>query len=213
MVLLYFVIISQILGIISTFCFFGDAFFFTEGFNPKLLDVMVGTNGYPRYTSLTILFIFQMLFIVLAIFNIFLAIRMKKDKFKMKIGFYIYIGTIVFMLVPFMLGITILGTTKIKATYPDAHMGVGTILYLMAMFASMVTLGVAVFDYFYIAKLKRKRNAIPISSLQGANKRIISKQGIDQTKKIELLQKYKQMYDLELISKEEYEQKKKELLD
>ena len=155
----YFVLFSATIGILSTFAFSGNAFNRTENFTPSIFDLAFGNNSYPRYNIYTSLFVLQIFVILSCIALIVISFLIKIKKVKDTLGIYFYLSSLVIFFAAFIIILSSLKSSNIRATYDKAEFGLGSSLYLICLLISLVTLLVRVYEYFY-SRMKRKKKNI-----------------------------------------------------
>ena len=210
--MIYFFLVAEVVSIFSIFGLFGNAFDFTESYNPTCFDLIFGHNGYPKYSQMMVLFVIQILITVLAISSIIVCFLIKQKKMKIKYGIYLFITSGVLMLINCAIDLALLGFTNINQTYERAAHGAGSIIYLVVLIISLAILGVGLYNYF-MTKKKSRTNLSRLNHPAKKEKTYRSKVGNEENKKLDNLKKYQQLYEIGVLTEEEFKQKKNELIN
>ena len=213
-------IIAALIAIFSIFAFFGPAFSNTGGvIVPNMFHLMFGATqsvlGYEvrwkMYTGLLILFIIQVFIILIATYVLYIASRIYKKTLKASYG----VGSLS-LLGFFSLPAIIISFLTLKIVGDDAassvRLGAGPIIYSVLHIVVVVlgVIGISLKNYHPMNGDAVEEDAYddhldnpqpePQQSFMSENERA------------DLILKYKKMLDDDVITQEEFEKKKKELL-
>ena len=213
----------------SIFAFFGDAFSNTGGTAiPSMFKLMFGGTGvysgyeikWNLYGALTFLFVFQICIMINAIAAVYIAYRAKVYYEKEK-GVFVSICLGIMSLVALIISFCTLEITDIDPNNYGVKLGAGPIMYsIMHIFVILIlSVGISIYYYqrhkYYSQLQTHARNDERLANSDDLAKgegRIVSKKDLSENEKIDLLLRYKKMLDDNIITQEEFDKKKKELL-
>ena len=204
-------LLASIVSIFSIFAFFGDAFSNTGGIVvPNMFHLMFGltqnTYGvsikWKGYVGLTILFVIQIIIMVIATFALYATSKIAKRDIKPATGAGVLAALGLFSIVALTLSfLTIQLTGGDVQTSSGARLGVGPIVYscLHIFVLIMAIVGIGLKNY-----QQAPATYHPMHTTYKAP---------TESEKADLILKYKKMLDDGIITQEEFEKKKKELLE
>lgn len=230
------VIVACVIAIASFFAFFGASITYPSSLDidsPSMFKLMFGYTeeayGYKvemkACTGLTILFVIEILIIVLAIVALLIAYKSKNgalfsDDNESIIEKFIYL-MIPFSLVACILSFATLGLTGNSTGTSDISLGFGPIIYSILQIIVLIILFVAIYlnkvqnankKYYDVKHQNTQSYYKPMnnvsSSVTTANKESV----LSEKEKLDLLIKYKSLFDSGVVTKEEFEKKKKDLI-
>ena len=216
-----FLVFIGLIASFSIFCFFGDAFSNTGGYIvPNMFHLMFGLKqnelGYSvtwkRYPGLTLLFSLQIIIIIFSIVVFCSAINSGNNK-KDNGGRILCVLVLGFLsLVAAILSFCTIGLTGSDiSSSSGVGLGIGPILYSSLQLLVVV---LSIFAITVMASVKPSLETSQGSSNNYSNGRNESpKHELNEIEKADLILKYKKMLDDGIITQEEFEKKKKELLE
>ena len=223
------IILASVMAFFSIFAFFGDAFSNTGGTAiPSMFKLMFGGTGvysgyeikWNLYGVLTFLFVFQICIMINAVAAVYIAYRAKVYYEKEK-GVFVSICLGIMSLVALIISFCTLEITDIDPNNYGVKLGAGPIMYsIMHIFVILIlSVGISIYYYqrnkYYSQLQTHARNDERLANSDGLAKgegRIVSKKDLSENEKIDLLLRYKKMLDDNIITQEEFDKKKKELL-
>ena len=210
------IFISSIVAIVSVFCFFGDAVSIS-GYTsmPSMFNFMFGTKGsfssavvqYNRFPALTFLFCCEIIIIAVAIFALVACLKVRAGEWDKK-----FIALSALLLIPFTFMAFTTSFCTLTITTGTSTSGVtlgwGSILY--GVLQLLVFVSVVTYTVIYIIGVLKKAHRTP-KDVFAAEPRPIQTSP-SESEKIDLLLKYKSLLDSGVITQEEFDKKKEELL-
>ncbi len=217
--------IASIILTLSIFAFFGNAFSNTGGnLIPNMFHLMFGgTTTYEghmiiwkQYGALTFLFVVEILIIVLAIIAFNICYNIKNNYGDEKYGTYISVGLICLAIAASITSLCTLKITNINqnGSY-DVKLGFGPIFYSILQMLSIVLLVVGIILNYNEQQSFRRFASRPSSTTYSSQSTVSSsssKPSFNENEKADLILKYKKMLDEGVITQEEFDKKKKQLL-
>lgn len=212
------IIVVALMAIVNTFTFFVDALANTGGtIVPSLLDFMFGLEIVPglwwkQYIGLTILFIIQMVIVVGALIGFFVAYKLKKGAIGMgPIKAYALIMILLLGASAVLAFLTIQLSGGEAFSSAGVTLGLGPITY--GSLNVSITL-VLLFGVLFSRKAPVKHYAGPRPTTRPDRSEFykLNNPLSDEDAKADLILKYKQMLDDGIITQEDYEKKKKDIL-
>lgn len=212
------IIVVALMAIVNTFTFFVDALANTGGtIVPSLLDFMFGLEIVPglwwkQYIGLTILFIIQMVIVVGALIGFFVAYKLKKGAIGMgPIKAYALIMILLLGASAVLAFLTIQLSGGEAFSSAGVTLGLGPITY--GCLNVSITL-VLLFGVLFSRKAPVKHYAGPRPTTRPDRSSFYKSNNplSDEDAKADLILKYKQMLDDGIITQEDYEKKKKDIL-
>ena len=218
---------AGIVTIFSVFAFFGEAYSNTGGtIIPNVFDLMFGTertySGYyvqwKQYGGLTFLFAWQILASLLSIAGFLACNRVGKRKNNGLLGVVVSSALAVMAFVSMILSFCTLSITDINqgGTY-DVRLGMGPIMYSLLQISVIVLSLIGIVLHFVqspngkpciLRAFSNNENDRSPRTEAKAN----STSGLGESEKADLIIKYKKMLDEGIITQEEFDKKKTELL-
>ncbi|MGM9873476.1 MAG: SHOCT domain-containing protein [Bacilli bacterium] len=232
---------ASFIGALSIFCLFGNFFSNVSQPSPNAFDLIFGTTKYyningsyykatwQRFDILTTLFVFECLIVIFGLVGLFISYQLANhyaDEKKTNIFF------IIFALLSFLVAIlAICGFENVRNKLGGylADIGAFYLIFILCKFA-IVCLCIVYFVIYLLSKLgygfikKQKRSYItasynrnkPIDAISNCNKPINKPNDTsiekNEDEKIEAIKKYKQLLNEGIITEEEFNKKKSELL-
>ncbi len=181
-----------------------------------MFNLMFGTKGsfsssvvqYNRFPALTFLFCCEIIIIAVAIFALVACLKVRAGEWDKKFVALPALLLIPFTFMAFTTSFCTLTITTGSSSTSGVTLGWGSILYgvlQLLVFASVVT-----YTVFYIIGVLKKAHKTP-KDVFAAEPRPIQTSP-SESEKIDLLLKYKSLLDSDVITQEEFDKKKEELL-
>ena len=236
-IIVYCLVVSGIIQIFSIFAFFGNAFSNTGGEAiPNMFDLMFGSGktyyGYfiewKRFDALTFLFALQILIIIVAFVGFIVSYNIKTNFDEDWKGVVVSIILTLLSTIASIISFWTLGITDINQNGRyDVKLGFGPIFYSILHIIVIIILLCGVFIGISSGSFQRsfkkptKYKPSSIVSYYNSNKTNIatacdssstSKNKCNENEKIDLLLKYKKMLDDRIITQEEFDKKKTQIL-
>lgn len=228
------IVISGIIALLSIFAFFGNAFSNTGGTAiPNMFQLMFGGSGtyqgyviqWKQYGGLTFLFVLQILIMIVAIISFFICYNIKANFGEESHGVVISIIMGLMSIVALIVSFCTLGITNVNQNgYYNVQLGFGPILYsiLNIIIVLLLIIGIVLNhtqpSYTYRSRTSSYRPsasstyASSTASSASQNNNSSTKPTLSENEKADLILKYKKMLDDGIITQEEFDKKKKELL-
>ncbi len=236
------IVIAGIISLLSIFVFFGDAFSNTGGsVVPNMFHLMFGgnqtVNGYiivwKRYDALTFLFVVQIIIMIMAIVAFCICYKIATDPYaEATAGKVISVIMAILSVVALITSFCTLQITNINtSSYSDVKLGFGpvfySILHIITGIILIIGIGLQFKEenaYLYSRSHTTHRTTStynrPTSSYTSTSSSQSSKPAqpsqqkpvLSENEKVDLILKYKKMLDEGVITQEEFDKKKKELL-
>ena len=228
------IVISGIIALLSIFAFFGNAFSNTGGTAiPNMFQLMFGGIGtyqgyviqWKQYGGLTFLFVLQILIMIVAIISFFVCYNIMVNFGEKSHGIIVSVIMGLLSIVALIISFCTLGITDINQNgYYNVQLGFGPIFYsiLNIIIVALLFIGIVLnytrLSYSYRSGTSSYRphtsstytNSTASSTSQNNNSS--TKPILSENEKIDLILKYKKMLDDGIITQEEFNKKKKELL-
>ena len=212
-------VIACVIVIFSIFAFFGSPISLS-GYKviTNMFDVIFGEYNNKPYAWMIILFILQVIIMLFALIELFVCYKVKfgnADEFTVQ-SFSVTIS--IFSLAALIISFCTLNILGIKDS-SNVSLGAGPIAYsIMHIVAIILYIG-GIFIEKYVSsythmKYKYNRNNIPRNIPNPLNKPVnnTNKTVLSENQKIELILKYKKMLDEGILTQEEFDKKKSEIL-
>lgn len=214
--MIYCIVISGIIALLSIFAFFGRAVIASgDTIIPTMFNLMFGgtenINKYyviqwTRYDLLTFLFVLQIIIMIVAILSFIICYNLDTDY---KAHTHILIISVIEILLCLTASIISLLTLEITGVNVgnnlDIRLGPGPIAYTTMNMISVVLLIVGNI-------LNLVNPTYRYYNIEAYKSQLKQNHGLSESAKVDLIIKYKNMLDDGIITKEEFEQKKKDLL-
>ena len=214
--MIYCIVISGIIALLSIFAFFGRAVIASgDTIIPTMFNLMFGgtenINKYyviqwTRYDVLTFLFVLQIIIMIVAILSFIICYNLDTDY---KAHTHILIISVIEILLCLTASIISLLTLEITGVNVgnnlDIRLGPGPIAYTTMNMISVVLLIVGNI-------LNLVNPTYRYYNIEAYKSQLKQNHGLSESAKVDLIIKYKKMLDDGIITKEEFEQKKKDLL-
>ncbi len=216
-------LIAGLFAIFSVFAFFGHAFSNTgTTINPSMFKLMFGIegtyNGYviywKQFAGLTALFVLEILIIVLVLTG-FIFLYLCKNKRKILV--VIFSMLVLLCTTTSIMSFCTLSITNVNQDgFYEITLGVGPWIYSCMQLVSIALFVVG------LALLNNAKKTMYLPSDRKLNNRVIensnssqdvNKSELTENEKADLIIKYKKMFDDGILTKEEFETKKTELLN
>ena len=219
------IVIAGIISILSIFAFFGNAFSNTGGTAiPNMFQLMFGGTGvyqgvfiqWAQFGVLTFLFILEILIIIIAMISFFISYKVHEMDYSENVGIIVSVVSILMSLVALIISFCTLQITDVNdGGYYNVQLGFGPVFYSVLHIIVIIILVVGIIvgkkqsSYSLVSAYKK-----PSSSLSSSSyfKPVATEPSLSENEKAELILKYKKMLDGGIITQEEFEKKKKELL-
>lgn len=229
-----FIVISGIIALLSIFAFFGNAFSNTGGILiPNMFQLMFGSSEtyqsiiieWKQFGGLTFLFVLQILIMIVAIISFFVCYNIKANDGEESHGVIVSVIMGLMSIVALIVSFSTLGITDINQDgYYNVQLGFGPIFYSILNIIIVVLLIIGIVldhtqpSYSYRSRTSSYRpstsstytNSTASSASQNNNSS--TKPTLSENEKIDLILKYKKTLDDGIITQEEFDKKKKELL-
>lgn len=230
------VIVACVVAIASILAFFGASITYPSSLNidsPSMFKLMFGYTeeayGYKvdvkACTGLTILFVIEILIIVLAIIALIIAYKSKKDPLFSGDNESI-IEKIIYLMIPFslvacILSFATLGLTNNSTGTSDISLGFGPIIYSILQILVLIILFVAIYlnevqnaskKNYYVKHQNTQSYLKPMNTVSSSVTTANKESALSEKEKLDLLTKYKTLLDSGVVTKEEFEKKKKDLI-
>ena len=214
--MIYCIVISGIITLLSIFAFFGRAVIASgDTIIPTMFNLMFGgtenINKYyviqwTRYDLLTFLFVLQIIIMIVAILSFIICYNLDTDY---KAHTHILIISVIEILLCLTASIISLLTLEITGVNVgnnlDIRLGPGPIAYTTMNMVAIVLLIVGNI-------LNLVNPTYRYYNIEAYKSQLKQNHGLSESAKVDLIIKYKKMLDDGIITKEEFEQKKKDLL-
>lgn len=230
------IVIAGIIAMFSIFAFFGNAFSNTGGTAiPNMFHLMFGGSGFyqgylvqwKQYGWLTFLFVLQILIMIVAIVAFVICYNIKSNYGEESRGVEVSVIMILLSLAALIISFFTLTITDINQDgYYNVQLGLGPILYSVLHIITIIMLigGIVIYVIQPSCTYRPKSTSTykPYSSQTVLNAKssesaaskpnVSPKTTLSENEKIDLILKYKEMLDDGVITQEEFDKKKKELL-
>lgn len=221
--------IATIISALSIFAFFGNAYANTGGTAiPNMFQLMFGSSGnysgyiivWKQYGGLTFLFALEIIIIIMASITWYVCGAAYEDIWK--IGCAIFSG--ICSLVALIISFCTLNITNVDPYGYGVTLGLGPILYSVLNIISVILITGSVIYYFvneskyiiyrnkYIPKSTCSSSSTSSATSSISTTQANQKEKLTENEKAELLLKYKGLLDSGVITQEEFDSKKKEIL-
>ena len=212
------IVVAGIISILSIFVFFGDAFANTGGtVIPNMFHLMFGSeqtyNSYviewKQYSGLTFIFGIEIVMIVLSIIAFYVAYQIKNNNIQEDKGIYLSSIQFILAITGAILSFSTLGLTNMSNIYDakSVTLGFGPVFYgVLCIIVAILHLSVILICIKSGPNYQVRRTSAYRSVTAPA------KPSLSENEKADLLLKYKKMMDEGVITKEEFENKKKNIL-
>ncbi len=229
-------VVASIIALASIFAFFGDAFSNTGGTGgPNMFNLMFGSAGnfqgqavlWKQYGALTFLFVLQILIMVMAIIGFIVCYNIEEKCGNEMNGVTVSVLMAIMSLVALIISFCTLSITNVNQNGQyNLQLGSGPVSYSVMhiiVFVLLVT-GVLLYNSKHSSgqRIRTNRSYKPSPSTHYTNTTSSSlntpkndpqpKPVLSESEKIDLILKYKKMLDEGIITQEEFDKKKKELL-
>lgn len=224
------IVISGIIALLSIFAFFGNAFSNTGGtVIPNMFQLMFGGSGtyqgyviqWNQYGGLTFLFVLQIFIMIVAIISFFICYNIKANYREESHGVVVSVIMGLMSIVALIVSFCTLAITDVNQNgYYNVQLGFGPIFYSILNIIIVVLLIIGIVlnhtqpSYSYRSRTSSYRpstsSTYPSSTSQNNN--LSTKPTLSENEKADLILKYKKMLDDGIITQEEFDKKKKELL-
>lgn len=230
-------LVASLITIFNIFSFFGKIVSGLPAYStPNMFDLMFGAERYYQgygeiqwklYPGMLALFIIQIVAIIMAISAIVICYKIKFEYGDEENAINLSIFSCIVSLIATILSFCTLSLTDSKSLfYYGVELGTGPILYSILNIVAIILLIVGLLFHAFMPTIKFKiktssykptgNSSISTSSVSIPTSSKPSSGGayrnISEDEKIELIKKYKEMYDNGIITKEEFNKKKSDLL-
>ncbi len=224
------IVISGIIALLSIFAFFGNAFSNTGGTAiPNMFQLMFGGSGtyqgyliqWKQYGGLTFLFVLQILIMIVAIISFFVCYNIKSNYGEESHGLVVSVIMGLMSIVALIVSFCTLAITDINQNgYYNVQLGFGPIFYsiLNIIIVALLIAGIVLnhiqpsYSSYRSRTSYRPSASSTYTSSTYRNNNPSTKPKLSENEKVDLILKYKKMLDDGVITKEEFDKKKKELL-
>ncbi len=232
------IVIAGIISFLSIFAFFGNAYSNTGGqVIPNMFHLMFGTGQnyqghtiyWKQFGGLTFLFVLQLLIMFVTMIAFFICYRINYDNGEERGGVIVSIILSIMSLLALILSFCLVEITKVNEgnIYSTVKLGFGPIFYSVLHIIVIVLLIIGMVKNkidednaaryrMYKYKIQQEQKAAAASSTPSpstvSKPAPAAKPSLSETEKVDLIMKYKQMLDENIITQEEFDKKKKELL-
>lgn len=228
------IVISGIIALLSIFAFFGHAFSNTGGtVIPNMFQLMFGGTGtyqgyviqWKQYGGLTFLFVLQILIMIVAIISFFICYNIKVNNGSEAHGELISAIMTVMSIAALIFSFCTLAITDIDPNgRNNVQLGFGPVFYSVLNIIIVILLIVGMFlnriepSYNYRSRNNRYKPSTSFTysnstaSSASQNNNLSTNPTLSENEKVDLILKYKKMLDDGIITQEEFDKKKKELL-
>ncbi len=218
---------AGIVTIFSVFAFFGDAYSNTGGtVIPTVFDLMFGTERayndlyvqWKQYGGLTFLFVWQILASLLSIAGFLACDRVGKRKNNGLLGVVASSALAVMAFVSMILSFCLPSITDVnKGGAYDVRLGMGPIMYSLLQISVIILSLIGIVLHFVQSPNGKPRILRAFSNDENdrspkTETKASSASGLSESEKAGLIIKYKKMLDEGIITQEEFDKKKTELL-
>lgn len=236
--MVYCIVIAGVIAFLSIFAFFGNAYSNTGGqVIPNMFHLMLGTGQnyqghiiyWKQFGGLTFLFVLQLLIMFAAMIAFFIAFRIYRDDGEESSGVIISVIMMIMSLIATITSFALLAITKVNEgnSYAKVELGFGPIFYSILHIVVIIVLIVGLIKNkidednaaryrMYKYKMQQQQKAAAASTATSSSTvskpAPTAKPSLSETEKVDLIMKYKQMLDGDIITQEEFDKKKKELL-
>ena len=225
------IVISGIIALLSIFAFFGNAFSNTGGtVIPNMFQLMFGGSGtyqgyviqWNQYGGLTFLFVLQILIMIVAIISFFVCYNIKANNGEESHGVIVSAIMGLMSTAALIISFCTLGITDVNQNgYYTVQLGFGPIFYSILNIIIVVLLIIGnniQHSYSYRSRTSSYKpstsstytNSTASSASQNNNS--FTKPTLSENEKVDLILKYKKLLDDGIITQEEFDKKKRELL-
>lgn len=219
------IIIAGALALLNIFSFFGYA---VSDMGPNMFNVMFGTGSYfegywaewKQFETLTFLFVLQIIIMIAAVVGFVICYKIKYDYEEETKGIII---SIVMAIMSLIAAIISFNTANIMDV--DLELGFGSLFYAIVNIVIILILiaGIVIekldISTGYSGRPTPQYTPYKAPTYQNPQvhnptpvRTTPTKTTLSEQEKVELILKYKKLYDDGVITLEEYEKKKKELL-
>ena len=217
------IVTAGIISILSIFVFFGDAFSHTGGSAiPSMFNLMFGSTstykGYviqwKQYGGLTFLFVLEIFIIVGALVSFFIAYKIHQGDCDETDGITVSVISGLMSLVALIVSFCTLQITNIT----NVQLGFGPVFYSILHILVIIFLAVGIIvnkiepPQPYLKSYKKASSPYLKSTYKSSYLKSTTKPSLSESEKADLILQYKKMFDKGIITEEEFEKKKKELL-
>lgn len=224
------IVMSGIIALLSIFAFFGNAFSNTGGTAiPNMFQLMFGGSGtyhgyeiqWKQYGGLTFLFVLQILIMIVAIISFFICYNIKFNYEDESHGLVISVIMGLMSIVALIVSFCTLTITDINQNgYYNVELGFGPIFYsiLNIIIVVLLIIGIVLnyiqpsYSFRNMTSSYGPSTSSTYTSSTSQNNNPSTKPTLSENEKADLILKYKKMLDDGIITQEEFDQKKKELL-
>ena len=224
------IVISGIIALLSIFAFFGNAVSIIGGVpTPNMFQLMFGGSGtyngyeiqWEQFGGLTFLFVLQILIMIVAIISFYICYNIKSNYEEELHGLVVSAIMGLMSLVALIVSFCTLEITDINQYgYDIVQLGFGPIFYsiLHIIIVVLLIIGIVLnqtqfsFSYRIRTSSYRPYTSSTYTSSTSQNNNPSTKPTLSENEKVDLIIKYKKMLDDGIITQEEFDQKKKELL-
>ena len=225
------IVIASLLSFFSIFAFFGRTFGNDLNIGPNMFDLMFGNDGWKRFDGMTFLFVLQILIMIVAIVGFAIAYKLYSEDIDENKGITVSIFSIILSLIVSIMSFCTLPITE--AVDIGAKLGLGPILYSVLHILSIAVLIIGFFvsgsgqttdeearaRYFETLPKSTDAPEKTYKSSYGemvyndqSQKSMKSSKELSENEKADLIIKYKTMLDQGILTQEEFDEKKKQLL-
>ena len=210
-------IFGTIISSFSIFAFFGNAFSNTGGSAiPNMFQLMFGTGGtysgyyitWKSYGGMIALFVIQIINILVSLITWYICTKDNNNSQKVACGVF----SILLSVTNTILSFCTIPMTGISSSF-GVRLGAGPIIYSVLNIVSILVILVGIVGTF--GKYSFNKGYVPSSEYKALKEsKENNKRGdISEEERIDLISKYKSLLDSGAITQEEYDVKKKEILD
>ena len=189
--------------------------------SPSVFDLAFGTrrdygSGFVQFQQIggvVFLFAWQVLVCLFALFCAVCCLFAAKGKSNWRLPALSSLFLLTMSLVASIVSFCYLGISDVDPKGTDgARIGIGPILYSILHICVIVLILLGIFLYMAFTPDARPSFLKVFSPSWESNKKV-SKKGLDEEAKVDLIIKYKKMMDDGILTEEEFERKKEELLE
>ncbi len=218
---------AGIVTIFSVLAFFGDAYSNTGGrIIPNVFDLMFGTTKtygnyslqWKQYGGLTFLFVWQILASLLSIAGFLACDRVWKRKNNGLLGVVVSSALAVMTFVSMILSFCLPSITDVnQGGTSDVRLGMGPIMYSLLQISVIILSLIGIVLHFVQSPNGKPRILRAFSNdendrLPRTEAKASSASGLSESEKADLILKYKKMLDEGILTQDEFNKKKAELL-
>ena len=238
--MVYCIVIAGVIAFLSIFAFFGNAYSNTGGqVIPNMFHLMLGTGQnyqghiiyWKQFGGLTFLFVLQLLIMFAVMIAFFICYRIYRDDGEETSGVIISVILMIMSLVALIVSFALLAITKVNEgnSYAKVELGFGPIFYSSLHIVVIVLLIIGLIKNkidednaaryrMYKYRMQQREKEAEAAAAAKASSSTVSKPAapikpsLSESEKVDLIMKYKKMLDEDIITQEEFDKKKKELL-